>query len=114
MHASLADYSPTTRRMRASLAGYSPTTRRMRANLEGYSPATRRMRANLAGYSPVTPEHSCWLAGMDDEEWTYEESPGDASRFHVIVIDSDVQTRSPYNRITDIVSERSMKYRCIR
>ena len=32
---------------------------------------------------------------MDDEEWTYEEIPEDASRFHVIVIYSDVQTRSP-------------------
>ena len=32
---------------------------------------------------------------MDDEEWMYEENPEDASRFHVIVIDSDVQTRSP-------------------
>ena len=33
---------------------------------------------------------------MDDEEWTYEESPEDVSRFHVIVIYSDVQTRSPH------------------
>ena len=50
---------------------------------------------------------------MDDEDWTEEESPNDALRFHVIVIDSDVKTRSPYNRITEIGSERSMKDRSL-
>jgi hypothetical protein len=35
---------------------------------------------------------------MDDEDWTEEENPNDALRFHVIAIDSNVQTRSPYNR----------------
>ena len=41
--------------------------------------------------------------------------PNDALRFHVIVIDSDVQTRSPYNRITEVggESERSMKDRSL-
>ena len=32
-------------------------------------------------------------------------------RFYVIVIDSDVQTWSPYNRITEIEGERNVKDR---
>ena len=32
---------------------------------------------------------------------------------HVIVIDSNVQTRSPYTRITEIGGERSMKDRSL-
>jgi len=53
---------------------------------------------------------------MDDEEWTYEESPEDASRFHVIVI---VTTCKPghqvleSSRITEVGGERSMKDRSL-
>ena len=50
---------------------------------------------------------------MDDEDWMYEESPNDVLRFHVIVIDSNVQTWSPYNRITEIGCERSIKDRSL-
>jgi len=58
-------------------------------------------------------EHSSQLAGMDDEGWTLEERPYDALRFHVIVIESNVQTRLPYNRIAEIKGERSMKDRSL-
>ena len=33
---------------------------------------------------------------MDDEDLMEEENPNDALKFQVIVIDSNVQTRSPY------------------
>ena len=52
-------------------------------------------------------KHSSWLAGMDDEDLTEEKNPNYALKFHVIVIDSGMQTRSPYNRITEIRGERS-------
>ena len=58
-------------------------------------------------------EHSSQLAGMDDEGWTLEERLNDALRFHIIVIESNVQTRSPYNRIAEIGGERSMKERSL-
>ena len=53
---------------------------------------------------------------MDDEVWTYEESPEDASRFHVIVI---VTTCKPgqqvleSNRIKEVGGERRMKGRSL-
>ena len=63
------------------------------------------------GYS--YKEHSSQLAGMDDEGWTLEERLNDALRFHIIVIESNVQTRSPYNRIAEIRGKQSMKERSL-